>query len=173
LILAYQNYGPVMLHVEAEPGLDDGNKTVTSRLYVHRVLSWDDTIAQLFAADCAERVLPIFETHYPADQRPRLAIEAARQFALGQIGEAAEKAAGDAAGYAAWDAAGYAAKAVAWAAAWAAFGYASGHASGYAAGCAARAAAWDETWAAGTQWQTKRLIAYLHGWLPAPARKYV
>ena len=31
-----------------------------------------------FAADCAERVLPIFEARYPEDLRPRQAIEAAR-----------------------------------------------------------------------------------------------
>jgi hypothetical protein len=32
----------------------------------------------LFAADCAEQVLPIFESAYPTDDRPRKAIEAAR-----------------------------------------------------------------------------------------------
>lgn len=32
----------------------------------------------LFAADCAERVLSIFEERYPTDDRPRKAIEAAR-----------------------------------------------------------------------------------------------
>jgi hypothetical protein len=31
-----------------------------------------------FAADCAERVLPIFEKRYPNDSRPRKAVEAAR-----------------------------------------------------------------------------------------------
>jgi hypothetical protein len=34
--------------------------------------------AALFAADCAERVLPIFEAAYMADDRPRKAIEVAR-----------------------------------------------------------------------------------------------
>ena len=32
----------------------------------------------LFAADCAEHVLPIFEAAYPTDDRPRKAIEVAR-----------------------------------------------------------------------------------------------
>ncbi len=35
------------------------------------------------ALDCAERVLPIFERVYPGDDRPRLALEAARAYALG------------------------------------------------------------------------------------------
>jgi hypothetical protein len=34
--------------------------------------------AALFAADCAEHVLPIFEAAYGADDRPRKAIEVAR-----------------------------------------------------------------------------------------------
>ena len=34
--------------------------------------------AVFFAADCAERVLPIFERAYPTDDRPSKAIEAAR-----------------------------------------------------------------------------------------------
>ena len=32
----------------------------------------------IWAADCAERVLPLFEEHYPKDNRPRNAIEALR-----------------------------------------------------------------------------------------------
>ena len=35
-------------------------------------------IAVAFAADCAERVLHVFEEKYPDDKRPRLAIAAAR-----------------------------------------------------------------------------------------------
>lgn len=36
----------------------------------------DQTTMVAWAADCAERVLPIFETAYPEDSRPRNAIEA-------------------------------------------------------------------------------------------------
>ncbi|MFF5128141.1 putative immunity protein [Streptomyces syringium] len=36
-----------------------------------------------YAADCARRVLPIFEQHLPADTRPRDAIDAAHAFAGG------------------------------------------------------------------------------------------
>jgi hypothetical protein len=49
----------------------------------------------LWAADCAEHVLPIFEAVCPADNRPRLAAEAARAWARGEIGVAqAREAAG-------------------------------------------------------------------------------
>ncbi len=43
-----------------------------------------DKLARLFACDCAERVLPIFENKYPEDKRPRQAVEVARRFASGQ-----------------------------------------------------------------------------------------
>jgi len=39
----------------------------------------------LWAADCAERVLPYFEEKYPKDARPRKAVEAARAWARGEI----------------------------------------------------------------------------------------
>ena len=67
-----------------------------------------------FAADCAERVLPKFEERYPADKRPREAIEAARAwvtcpspktraaaYAASTAASAASTAASDAAAYAA------------------------------------------------------------------------
>jgi hypothetical protein len=39
----------------------------------------------IWAADCAEHVLPLFEDHYPQDDRPRKAIEAARAWVLGNL----------------------------------------------------------------------------------------
>jgi len=45
-----------------------------------------DKVCRLFAADCAESVLHIFEEKYPDDMRPRNAIQAARDFANGLIG---------------------------------------------------------------------------------------
>ena len=47
-----------------------------------------------WAADCAEHVLPLFTRTYPDDERPRLAIEATRAWALGEItvGQAREAA---------------------------------------------------------------------------------
>jgi hypothetical protein len=41
---------------------------------------------RLFAADCAESVLHIYEEQYPNDDRPRKAIQAARDYANGVIG---------------------------------------------------------------------------------------
>ena len=45
----------------------------------------DQTLWALWAADCAERVLPCFETQCPDDERPRNAVEAGRAWARGQI----------------------------------------------------------------------------------------
>ena len=63
---------------------------------------------RLFACDCAEHVLFYFEQFQPLDKRPRIAIETARQYALGKVSrEELEKARGDAesAAYEAGDAA--------------------------------------------------------------------
>ena len=38
----------------------------------------DQRLLATWAADCAERVLPLFENSYPTDDRPRKAIEACR-----------------------------------------------------------------------------------------------
>ena len=115
---------------------------------LRRVGSMDERALRLFAADCAERILPIFERDCPADDRPRRAIEAARGYCAGTVTR--EQMA------AAWDAARDAARAAAWdaarAAAWAAAGDAA-WAARDAAGAAARAAA--------QRWQTRRLLAYL------------
>lgn len=39
----------------------------------------------LWAADCAERALPVFENAHPNDSRPRKAVEAGRAWARGEI----------------------------------------------------------------------------------------
>ena len=41
----------------------------------HQIFKPDQKILALWAADCAERVLPYFEEKYPNDERPRKAIE--------------------------------------------------------------------------------------------------
>ena len=96
-----------------------------------------DKIARLFACDCAERTLPIFEKKYPEDKRPRQAIEAARKFANGEATQKELDAAWAVAGDAVWDAVWDAAWDVAW--------------------DAARDATWDATWDAERQWQTQHL----------------
>ncbi len=59
----------------------------------------DHRLLALWAATCAEHVLPLFEAVRPADQRPRQAIEAARAWTRGEIKVMQAKAAeGDLAG---------------------------------------------------------------------------
>ena len=139
---------------------------------------------QLWMADCAARVLHIYEkTENSA--APRQAIEAARGYARGEIDAAAraaaraaaedaaedaakdaaraaaEDAAEDAAKDAAWAAAWAAAWDAVWAAAWAAAWDAVGTAAWDAVGTAAKAAAWDAAKDAEEAWQYDRLVARL------------
>lgn len=44
----------------------------------------DESNLRLFAVDCAERVLPLFQRAYPNDRRPWLAIKTARLYANGK-----------------------------------------------------------------------------------------
>ena len=126
---------------------------------IGKVDSWDERAARLFACDCAERVLPLYETKYPDDTRPRHAIEVARRYAHGNATD--EELA------AAWDAAGDAAWAAAWGAAWGAAWAAARGAAWAAAWAAAGGAAWDAAWAAARAaasaaeraWQSSRLAA--------------
>ena len=66
-----------------------------------------------WAADCAERVLPLFSEQYPGDDRPRRAIEAARAWANGEVSVGEARAAAFEAHAAARDAADDAARAAA------------------------------------------------------------
>lgn len=50
----------------------------------------DRRLTAAWAADCAERVLGLFEAERPDDPRPRLAIARARAFARGELDTAAE-----------------------------------------------------------------------------------
>jgi hypothetical protein len=136
--------GPMACLVEiSEPIEKDDTKQVSRTRKLIKAVNIDREL-RLFAADCAERVLYIFEKHYPKDDRPRKAIQAARDFADGKI----DAAAWAAARAAAWDAARAAAWDAARAAAWDAAGAAAGAAAWDAAWDAARAAAWDAARAA-------------------------
>jgi hypothetical protein len=97
--------------------IDDGHQLVARRgRLVKRVGGWDDRTARLFAADCAENVLHIFEDACPGDLRPRRAIETARSVAAGRITpEGAEQARAEA-DAAAWDAPAPAPRLAAWSA---------------------------------------------------------
>ncbi|HWV85128.1 MAG TPA: hypothetical protein VNZ62_06740 [Capillimicrobium sp.] len=50
----------------------------------------DRRIVAAWAADCAERVLPLFEAEAPTDRRPREAIARTRAFARGELDTAEE-----------------------------------------------------------------------------------
>ena len=49
------------------------------------LLDEDHRLLALWAADCAEHVLGLFEASHPGDRRPRLAVDAARAWARGEI----------------------------------------------------------------------------------------
>jgi len=103
-------------------GIDD-------TIWAFRAVEGKDIEIRLFAADCAELVLPIYEKNYPDDNRPKLAIQASRDYANGSISAEEMAAAMDAA----WDA---------WAA-WAAW---------------AAADAWDEGAASAARAEIKQLL---------------
>lgn len=139
---------------EAEPSeelIEGDDKIVCRSVRLLRKMHWDDRIARLFACDCVERVLPIYEKEYPDDKRPRHVIEVARLFAEGKTSDRELAAARDAAWAAAWGAAWGAARAAARVAAW------------VAARDAARAAAWGAAWDKERKWQTVRLMKWLEG----------
>ena len=155
-LLGWLNATLYELQVEAGAGVqkykDKCATTARCRL-LKRIDAWNERTARLFACDCAERVLPLYERRYPDDTGPRHAIETARRYAGGQATKeelaAARAAAWAAERRAAWDAE----RRAAWAAAWAA-----ARAAAWAAERdASRAAAWD----AERQWQTKHLCEML------------
>ncbi len=122
---------------------------------------------RLLAVDFAEHVLPVFEKNYPEDKRPRKAIQAAREYAAGTISKKELRKADVAAVAAYYDAA-YAAAAydaTAAAADAAAYAVAAYYDAAYAAAAYdATAAAADAAAAARTKetdWQKKKLIAFL------------
>ena len=153
-------FGPTIYEVECGgEHVEQADKHVFGRARLIRKLdAWTERTARMFACDCAERVLPIYERDYPGDARPRTAIEVARRYADGNATQeeldAAEAAAGAVARAAEWG--------TAWVAAWAAAGAAAGAAVEVAAG----AAAWATAWAAAARdaectWQTQHLCELL------------
>ena len=169
--------GPAIFEAEYEGKIIEVSDKVVVRnaRLIRPCGGWNEKTARLFAADCAERVLPIFEKKHPNDDRPRQAINAARAYARGEIDDAAWAAAWAAADAVdAVDAAGAAADAAdaAGAAVWAAADAADAADAAGAAADAARAAAWaaadaadaaDAAGAAEQEWQCKRFLQYLTG----------
>ena len=132
----------------------DNDKWIARKVRLVSETAWDERTARLFACDCAEHVLPIYEQDYPDDNRPRHAIEVARRYANGEATVQELTAARDAA----WDAGpaakdGWDATRPAWDATWAAAWAAAADAVvavGPAAGYAER------------KWQAAKLAEYLH-----------
>jgi len=157
--------GPVIWEAEVHPDatiIEEPDKVVVSRARVIRRLeTWNERTARLFAADCAESVVHLFEERYPGDERPRRAIEAARRYARGEIDSAARSAARSAADSAAWSAADSAARSAVWAA-WSAADSAARSAV-WAARSAADSAAWSAARSAAWSAQTALLMEYLRG----------
>ena len=56
-------------------------KIVVREARLLRKLAWNERTARLFACDCAEYILYLYEAAYPNDARPRNAIEMARRYA--------------------------------------------------------------------------------------------
>jgi hypothetical protein len=132
---------------------------IEDAVWALRAVGGHDREIRLFACECADSALHIFEKKYPNDDRPRRAIEVARRFANGEANVYELDAAWDAARDAAYDAAAWsAARTAAWSAAWAATAWAA-RAARAAAG-AARAAAGDAMDEAGDA-QKSILIKYI------------
>ncbi|MBF4577473.1 hypothetical protein ITJ49_15010 [Frondihabitans sp. VKM Ac-2883] len=119
----------------------------------------DRRLVAAWAADCAERVLPLFEAEVPEDDRPRDGIARARAFSRGELSAAGEIRRRFVAGRAAQSAASPAGKAAAWSA-----GQAAGvaHMGAHALGAAAYAAKAAELAAPGggeaeVRWQVQHM----------------
>ena len=120
----------------------------------------DHRLLALWAADCAEHVLPHFEEKYPKDDRPRKAIQAARAWTRGEIRVGQARTAALAAHAAARDTDDAAARAAARAAGHAAAtAHVAGHARGAASYAVKASAASGATREAG--WQHRHLPQHL------------
>ncbi len=125
-----------------------------------RISEQDKKILALWAAECAEHVLPFFETVHPGDDRPRKAIEAARAWERGELPMMKARAAAVAAHAAAREAVNPAAVFAARAAGHAA---ATAHSAGHATAAAsyARKAAAAGAAAMEREWQEARAPQHL------------
>lgn len=140
--------------------------TLARKVRLTRKLNWNKKVAVMFATDCAERVLPMFEERYPEDIRPRLAIQIARDFVNGSVSEKemteVRIAAFSAVKLATSEEAYYAASAAAYSTNWFSPRDAAWH--------AAQAVAYDAVYGVflasekekEREWQTRRLFEYLY-----------
>lgn len=146
--------------------------------HTKRLDEQDHKSLALWAADCAEHVLPYFEEKYSEDDRPRKALEAGRAWARGELAMSKAREAAFAAHAAARDANDAAARATARAA-----GHAAAtahvadharHAAAYAvkaATVAAIPAHADDATAAERDWQYRHLPEHLRLAAFPPSRR--
>ena len=126
-----------------------------------RFRTWNARTQRLFACDCAERVLPIFEETHPGVGHPRECIMVARKFALGQATKKEMAEASSAA--AAATASHYSSTSHGASAAGAAYYSSIAYAPVAATEAAYVAAASCSGSTAERVWQTERLFEYLEG----------
>ena len=164
--------GPTIWTVETrgEHAEADNKQAWSEARLVRKLETWNSRTQRLFASDCAEHVLHLFEQGRPGDTRPRRAIEVARLFAEGKATNeelAAAVSAVRAAVSAAWAAefAAWAAESATWAAVSAArtAAWSAASSAERAAESAASSAASEAARAAERAWQTERLFWYLEG----------
>lgn len=138
------------------------NKSYYARARLIRLVGHlDARKLRLFAADCAEHVLHIYEAKYPDDDRPRKAIQAARDYARGRIDAKALSTAYSAANSAALSAAYSTAYPAALSAALSA-AHSTAYSTAYSAAySAAHSAASSASYSAERSWQAKRLMKYI------------
>ena len=140
---------------------DSKKSVVREARLLRKIETWDEKTARLFAADCAEKVLPIYEEKYPDDDRPRKAVKVARDYANGKIKKAAMAVVCSAAYSAAHSAAHSGAHSGVYSAAYSAAESAA-HSGVYSAAySAAESAADSAAYSAARKWQTNLLFKYL------------
>ncbi len=124
----------------------------------------DHQLLALWAADCAEHVLPVFEAARPGDDRPRRAIDLGRAWARGEVSWWDARSAGGHANAAARDLRGAARHAAYAAGQAAAVGHVAAHELGAAAyairaaEAAARSADGEEARRRECRWQRAQLV---------------
>ena len=66
---------------------EDGKYAAQRLRLVRKIETWNPRTQRMFACDCADRVLEIYERLHPGDHRPRQAIAVARRYAQGLAGD--------------------------------------------------------------------------------------
>ena len=104
--------GPTIYEAEARGRIVvGGDKVVCEAARLLRRMNWDDRVARLFAADCAERATKYWTAPEGVTWHPRQTIAVVRRYAVGRATDEELAAARDAA----WAASSAAARAAAWA----------------------------------------------------------